>query len=383
MKIRTFKARTFSEALALVKRELSEHAVILATRERKGLRPFVELTAAVDYDAESGPGGASGRAQALDQYRIAAAPAPKEPEQTAERTASDGRKGDFAYATDEVAPERTNSDDIRAEIRSLKEALEKMRSREGGPDIPEKKKTVLRYLAERSVREDLAAKLCEKAESVSDVPSLLSGEVEVRDRAALKKVTMLIGPTGVGKTTTIAKLAGKALKEGKKTGIVSLDTYRIGAIEQMRIYSRIMGIPLSIVSTAGELHRALLSLVQEREAVFVDTPGRNPSDEAYLTQLRKVCDTTVPMEVHLLMSATSDYEYMLESYKAYKRVPIDCVGFTKIDEAVRFGSLYNFLMAHHKPVSYVTTGQKVPDDIEFPTSDGFAQLILTKGCYRC
>jgi flagellar biosynthesis protein FlhF len=272
---------------------------------------------------------------------------------------------------------------ITAEMRSLKETLQKIKEREATSDIAAKKGPVLRYLAERSVKEDLAARLCEKVESVRDVPSQLSREVKVKDPEAGKKVIMLVGPTGVGKTTTIAKLAGRALREGRRTGIVSLDTYRIGAIEQMRIYARIMGIPLSIVSTPGECHRTLLSLVREKDAVFVDTPGRNPSDEEYIAQLRKVCDTTAPLEVHLLMSATSDYEYMLQSYKAYKRIPIDCVGFTKVDEAVRFGSLYNFLVAHQKPISYVTTGQKVPDDIEFPTSDGLAQLILTKGCYRC
>ncbi len=385
MKIRTFRARTFAEALALVKRDLSEHAVILSSKERRGLHPSVEVTAAVDYDLERRAVARQRREQTSDES-IEGPPS---------RTEARERQSEREMPPDAVRHSHRSSghgceaggneivaEEIKAEIQTLRQAIERIAERENDSRIPESKRPIMQYLAERSVRDDLALNICQKAQKVDDVPSLISGQVAVNDRKNGKKITMLIGPTGVGKTTTIAKLAGKAVREGKKAGIVSVDTYRIGAIEQMRIYSRIMGVPLSVVSTPGELHRSLITMAEGRDAVFVDTPGRNPSDDEYIAQLRRFCDT-VPMEVHLLMCATSDYEYMVESYKSYRRVPIDCVGFTKVDEAVRFGSLYNFLVTHGKPVAYVTTGQNVPDDIAYATSENLAQLILRKGCYRC
>ncbi|MGE5238725.1 MAG: flagellar biosynthesis protein FlhF [Chloroflexota bacterium] len=386
MKIRTFRARTFAEALALVKRDLSEQAVILSSKERRGLHPSVEVTAAVDYDLERRAVARQRREQTSDESI----------ECPASRTEARERQGELEMPHDAVQHLHRSlingceaggngivAEEIKAEIQTLREAIERIAGREHDFRIPESKRQIMQYLAERSVRDDLALNICQKAQKVDDLPSLISGQVPVKDRMSGKKITMLIGPTGVGKTTTIAKLAGKAVREGKKAGIVSVDTYRIGAIEQMRIYSRIMGVPLSVVSTPGELHRSLITMAEGRDAVFVDTPGRNPSDDEYIVQLRKFCDTTVPMEVHLLMCATSDYEYMVESYKSYRRVPVDCVGFTKVDEAVRFGSLYNFLVTQGKPVAYVTTGQNVPDDIAYATSENLAQLILRKGCYRC
>ncbi|KJJ84901.1 flagellar biosynthetic protein FlhF, partial [Candidatus Omnitrophus magneticus] len=197
------------------------------------------------------------------------------------------------------------------------------------------------------------------------------------------KAVELIGPTGVGKTTTVAKLAANAIREGKKTAIINLDTFRIGAVEQVRIYSRILGIPLAVVSSGKELKSTMVRFAETRDVIFIDTTGRNPRDQRYIDSLSEISESDVPFEMHLLISANSDDEAMIEAYRYYRKLPVNYIAFTKIDEAVRFGSIYNLLITYKKPVAYITTGQNVPNDIEFARVDRLANLILKKEAYQC
>jgi flagellar biosynthesis protein FlhF len=241
--------------------------------------------------------------------------------------------------------------------------------------LPEGKKKMLAYLKKRKVREELAFDLCDKARNLDDLIASMAGTMNTYSAVETRKAIVMIGPTGVGKTTTIAKLAARAMKNGRKVAIVNLDTYRIGAIEQIRIYSRIMGIPLDIVPEISDLGKSLAKF-SDRDIVFIDTAGRNPRDAAYIEELRGIYRLGLPLETHLLMSAHSDSDFMAESHKYYRELPIDCIGFTKVDEAAQFGSIYNLAQLYQKPVSYITTGQRVPQDISFPTSERLAGMIL-------
>lgn len=392
MKIKKFKARNFSEALELVKQELGGDAVILSNEEKKGLRPYVEITAAVDYDVEplrkntqykndgSGvslllSGKKNTRAEAEKQV---AAEEKKIPESRAQETVSNKLNAGLANnLADNLAQE------IKAEITKLRETIEGMKNNGYELTLPAKKKMVLNFLKERSVHEEFALRLCEKTRSLDEIPSLVSADIKVKEVETGSKAVMLIGSTGVGKTTTVAKLSAKAIREGKRAAIINLDTYRIGAIEQLRIYARIMGIPLAIASNASELRNSLSNFAKDRDVIFIDTIGRNPMNEAYIKDMRELCQTGVQTEVHLLMSANSDDRFMTEAYKAYRKLPIDYIAFTKVDEAVRFGALYNLMLVYQKPVAYLTTGQTVPKDLEFTTVDKLTNMILSKGSYRC
>jgi flagellar biosynthesis protein FlhF len=164
-----------------------------------------------------------------------------------------------------------------------------------------------------------------------------------------QKVLMLIGPTGVGKTTTVAKLASQAIREGKKVAFISLDTYKIGAAEQIRIYSRMIGIPLDIVSDTESLRKSI-GRFTDRDVLLVDTTGQNPKDSDYINRLRGICETGMPMETQLLLSTSSDNGFLMETHKHYNSLPIDSMAFTKTDEAVRLGSVYNLCRLYQKPV---------------------------------
>jgi flagellar biosynthesis protein FlhF len=149
----------------------------------------------------------------------------------------------------------------------------------------------------------------------------------------------------------------------------------------MRIYSRIMGIPLDVASDSKEF-RTSLSKYSDRDIIFIDTTGRNPRDRTHIEQLMTLYEVDTPIETHLLMSAASDDEFMTESYRNYGTLPIDCIAFTKVDEATRLGSIYNLSVVSEKPVGYITTGQRVPQDIEFPDSSRLAAMIMGNGVDR-
>ncbi len=370
MKIKKFRARTFSEALALVKREMGQDAVILASEEQKGLIPGVEVTAAADYELEETQASQSAYAQ---YAQVAASDKTTHHPQRATNidiSPSPAKRGVPVFHDAESITA------IKEDLGNLKSLLEDMKSKGFEVELPEPKKKVFRYLRKRAIREELALRLSNQSPtSMSDLISVMSREIKTYDEVKRAKVVMLIGPTGVGKTTTIAKLAARAIRNNKKVAMINLDTYRIGAIEQIRIYSKIMRIPLDVASNGEELKKSLDKFA-DRDIVFIDTTGRNPRDRKYIEEIRILYTLGIPIETHLLMSASSDDDFLVEAYRHYKNLPIDCIAFTKADEAVKYGSIYNLASLYQKPVAYITTGQSVPADIEFPNSERLAAMIL-------
>ncbi len=371
MKIKKFQAKSFAEALTLVKKELSEDAIILSSEERKGLRPYVEVTAAVDYAVNH---DVTGNRKKESNLKMKSA-------SVKNRRPASGPKETKRPEFQRYITRMTG--DIKREIAYLRDNIEDMRNSGYEMSLPPKKKMIMHFLRERSIRDEFSMLLCERAGDIDEIPSLIESDIRIRGRERSRRVIMLIGPTGVGKTTTLAKLAAQAIKKGKRAAIINLDNYRIGSIEQVRIYSRILGIPLSNATNVKELRSSVLRFGEEKDVIFIDTTGRNPRDRGYIDYLFNICSSGIPLELHLLCSATSDDEYMIDMYRAYKRLPVNYLGFTKVDEAVRFGSLYNLLLTYQKPVAYVTNGQTVPDDIEFARVDRIANLILKKECYQC
>jgi len=394
MKIKKFKARNFTEALRLVKQELSEHAVILASEEKKGLRPYVEVTAAIDYELHH-PYSASVSSNSFTE-RSSGMENRSSAEAGVNGCGSYGSQHPSMMSIQRGHPYQLGSDHRRDVFQTLHEETAYTDDKKHCISLPLKKRVILNFLRERSIREEFALRLCETAQELDDIPFLLSADIKVADHDILRaactrqqdspaqaKALMFIGPTGVGKTTTIAKLAACAMKNGKRVGIISLDTYRIGAIEQVRIYAKIMGIPLSVASNGKEFKNSLSGFAGTRDIVFIDTSGRNPNDEEYINELLENVRIGFPLELHLLMSANYDDEFMTETFRYYRKLPIDYLSITKVDESVRFGPLYNLLLIYQKPVAFLTTGQKVPDDIESASVDRMVNLILKKRCYEC
>ena len=186
----------------------------------------------------------------------------------------------------------------------------------------------------------------------------------------------LIGPTGVGKTTTLAKLAASfKLRHQRHVGLVTCDTYRIAAVDQLRTYAGIIGLPLEVALTPGEMNRAVERL-SGCDVVLIDTPGRGPNDTGRLRELQQVLAAADPHEVHLVLSSTASERVLLREAEAFAEVGADRIVLTKLDEAVSFGVLVNVMQSVGKALSFITTGQEVPDHIEAGRSRRLAELVL-------
>lgn len=186
----------------------------------------------------------------------------------------------------------------------------------------------------------------------------------------------LIGPTGVGKTTTVAKLAAAyKLRHGKKVGLITADTYRIAAVEQLRTYANIIGVPLKVVMTPQEMSAACEEFA-DMDAVLIDTAGRSPSDSPRLAELGEFLRAARPHQTHMVLSSVLGDAAMLRAVERYQSLKPDHLIFTKLDEAASYGVLLNVAKRLDSRLSYITTGQEVPDDIEPGRTDRLARLIL-------
>ena len=186
----------------------------------------------------------------------------------------------------------------------------------------------------------------------------------------------LVGPTGVGKTTTLAKLAATfKIKQGARVGLITADTYRIAAVDQLQTYANIIGLDLKVVQTPQQMRQACGQL-QDMDAILIDTAGRSQNDTDRINELNAMLEAASPHEVHLVLSATASEKVLLKEAEAFGAVSIDKVVLTKLDEAVSFGVLINVITRIKKQVSYVTTGQEVPHHIEVARPQRLADLVI-------
>ncbi len=190
------------------------------------------------------------------------------------------------------------------------------------------------------------------------------------------RIWAFVGPTGVGKTTTLAKLAAHfSLRGQKKVALVTADTYRIGAVEQLQTYARILKLPLEIATQREDLHRIIESY-GERDLILIDTAGRNPFHGQQLRELKEVLSVEEPIAYHLVLSATTKEGDLARIVHHFSLFPIVSYIFTKIDETQEYTSLFNQLWRDRKPLSFLATGQKVPEDIEIASKGRVANLVL-------
>jgi flagellar biosynthesis protein FlhF len=261
-------------------------------------------------------------------------------------------------------------------------------------DLPEELFRLFADLLDADLSEDLARELVERIRSEAPgaewadpvlakarIARMIEAEIHIAGPIAVtpgrRRLVALVGPTGVGKTTTIAKLAANyRLHQGKRVGLVTMDTYRIAAVEQLRTYANIIEVPIRPVLSTGELE-AVLKTMLDRDVVLMDTAGRSQNNRLRLSQLRSFVAAAQPDEVHLVVSATTNRLGTLQVLERFLPLGANRLIVTKLDEAAAFGVFLNAALATGLPLSYVTTGQDVPEDILPADADALAECIVT------
>jgi flagellar biosynthesis protein FlhF len=401
MNLQTFKAPTMAEALTQVKSSMGSEAVILHTRTFHtrvwlGLRrrEMVEITAGQGIGIPE-----RRRPSAARTVPVAAAPntyarpgAITRRSADAPNPAANGR-----LLLDTAAGTGAAMLSISQEMSALKSMVKDLvtqNQKRQAPNVPQELFEHYTQLVDSQVGEELAADVIKtlhrqfRPEHYAEpafVKSKLVDQLEklftttgpiVRTRTTGPHVVALIGPTGVGKTTTLAKLAANLkLKEKHRVGLITLDTYRIAAVDQLKRYADIIGSPLRVVSGAEDLREAVQSM-SDCDFILIDTAGRSPNDTLKLNELRGILAAIEPDEVHLVLSATASERCLELAVSRFGEVRTDKIIFTKLDEASNIGVLLNIARKVNKSLSYITTGQDVPDDIEVGNGRRLAELVL-------
>lgn len=403
MEIKTFRAKTMPQALDLVRQELGPEAMVLHTRERHASllgRLFIGRSyeiAATQVEREQQKEGhakragathasqAAGQGRAADTYAAVA---------TLERPQHDQCDTGLDLTSLQPASNIQHPASTR-QIAELESLLTQLRARNGQPprrpapsalfdlytDLIEAEvdEAVARELVDR-LRREPGLEAADSRVARQRLAQLLQSEIQVTGpiqvASGAGRVVALVGPTGVGKTTTIAKLAANyRLKEGHRVGLITVDTYRIAAVEQLRTYAEIIDLPMEVVSTPREMREAVAKM-RDFDLVLMDTAGRSPRDEVRIRELRSMLAEAEPNEVHLVLSAAASARSLVAAAEKFIPVGVTAAIVTKIDEATALGNILSLARTCKLPFSYLTDGQNVPDDINVAEPGALAQLIL-------
>jgi len=412
MRIKKFVGATMKEATEQMKQELGPEAIILNTKKLSNGKHFnflgkemLEVTAAIDDQPVQRPVPAPiGRDEAgFNQLLQRAASASVR--ETADGDTFEGLKNvaehfeKRAAKTEErktfLPAERTEIHELKAEMEEMKSTLESIAEHfkySKMPALPQYLQQAYRTLVQNDVDEQLAADLVQVVYGKLDTPQrdnkqaveksllaeiagLLTTAQPPKEKSKRPRVIALVGPTGVGKTTTIAKLAaiGK-LVQHLSIGLISADTYRIGAIEQLRTFASIADIPMEVVYKPNEMSAALKKF-HAKDVVFVDTVGRNQRMKPELNELKRLMQALDPDEIHLVLSAPTNKRTIFEVVERFGVLRPNRIILSKVDEAVALGNMLNITLHTHLPISFITTGQGVPDDIMLADSEKLARMI--------
>lgn len=399
MTVKTYKAIDMQEALRMIKRDLGPQAVILSTRKvvegRRAFgllgRPMVEVTAALDAPSQPQAVEPRGSIEVEKQSEGGS-------------KALETLRGEIQELRREMTQMLQASRGPAAELRiRLETELEELRwwaSRMARQQGSGQKGTnsshggaALFHLVRHGVRERHALQIVRRAEEAEGVAEedqesffgriglMIQRLSRVQDPLASPigggpTILALVGPTGVGKTTTVAKIAARcALEHGRKVALLTNDTYRIAAVEQLRTYARIMGVPLEVVMDPAELPKVLENYM-DKDTILIDTAGRSPMDSAQMDELGALLRADERIQPLLLVSATTE---PLSLERAVRRfAPLRLAGLigTKLDEASHFGALFSVSLQMRLPFTFFTTGQRVPEDIRAASREEIASWTL-------
>lgn len=364
MNMKRYKADTMVNAMKKVRADFGEDAIILSSNVVKS-KGFLGLFKKKSVEVVAG----------YDQ------PTPKQNEPIYEHAKSVQKRPD------------TTTVELKKEMKEMKLMLESIRPSTDHSRYPDEMQPLLAHLKKQELSDQLLTHVADglfrrmkeekedfsSEKQVTIVKEMLTDVISNLPFGGItfkKKYINVLGPTGVGKTTTIAKIAARALLEKKcKVGFITTDTYRIAAIEQLRTYANLLQAPVEIAYNHNDFKDAIDKFSQ-LDLVFIDTAGRNYKEVKYVDDLTKLVDFTLDMESFLVLSMTSKEQDMRIIIEQFKSFPIEKIIFTKLDETSSIGPLFNLMNDYSIGTAYFTDGQEVPEDITEASSGKLLELLM-------
>ena len=385
MKIKRYMGKDTQEALLKVKMDLGNNAIILNTKKvrQRGIKkyfakPMVEIMAAIDDD--------SSRTKGFEAAKVEQSTAS---ERVLEKNKLSQKEEKFTELENKVS-------NIEGMLGRLLDVLKPETPRltlqhDSLGQMPQVYQLLYNNLLKNEVEPELAQKIIDQVSkknntrSVNDaalamysIISSLFGRAEpIRLRSDGKPTVILfVGPTGVGKTTTLAKLAASfMLTNNKKVGLITADTYRIAAVDQLKTYAEILGIPLSIAYTINEISTEI-ERYRDKDVILIDTAGCSHRNKQKFEELKLLTRECKADEIFLVLSATLSSKNSKDIIRNYNFIPNYRLIFTKLDETPVYGSILNSKCFSNRSLSYITNGQNVPDDIEIANVDKLSKDLL-------
>jgi flagellar biosynthesis protein FlhF len=378
MQIKKYEAKNMTTALRMIKGDLGPEAVILSARSiRKGRGFFgslkyagVEVTAAIDKQLPGSQNEAAAGVKAIRDMSQKIPPGieprtTREIQSTSPVYPASNTNYPKSYFVRNKVQSRTN--------RALSSLYQQILAQEVDRGVVSELIDEIRGIP---AIEELLVDGSLKTHLVSILEEM--GVRTVRNAFGPEKpnIMVLIGTTGVGKTTTLAKLAAlQTTRYKKRVALITLDNYGIAANEPLKKYARIIGIPLETALNATELNRAIEKNSQA-DLILIDTPGINPSDQSQILELKSLLADISNLQTHLVMSAATKENDLLATAETFKNIGVQRLVFTKIDESGTFGNIVNVLIRTGLPLSFLSRGRKVPDDIEAGSVQKLVDLIF-------
>ena len=425
MQVKKYIANDMKEAISLIKEDLGSRAVIISTRRVKkgsgafGLfgKPALEVTAAKD-DAvkEKKPDRLNGlmfRQQTEYEREVrtnappeALPPSPSPQVQRASMVHLEEGVGELRDLIRDIQKgvrrdvnDQGNITHLRYELKELKNLVNTLVTQSDNlreEDLHENLIAIFQQLRFNGIEEKFAIRLCrevqkrippEEINNFSYVKIFLARmfmqvlnitpKIKVDHTKPGPQVLAFLGPTGVGKTTTLAKIAStlKLENPGIKISLITVDTYRIAAAEQLKEYAKIIKVPFRVANTTEQLD-TILKEFNDKDLLLIDTAGRSQRDENQMMELRDFFKGRSEFTNILVLSSTTKDNDLIEITKRFSTIPLNSVIFTKLDESTSYGSIFNHSVRFKLPISYLTTGQNVPEDIESASRERLINLLL-------
>lgn len=379
MKMKKYNAPSIAEAMKLIRADLGEDAVILNSKVVTKKKYFglvkeksFEVVAGVDRVEKQTP------VSPLPDFSV---------------SASSYKEQAASLAKVQEKADTQMNEELKKEIADLKSIMQSLQRHSIQSQYPDELLPFIDFLKRQELSKELITAISDelfqyfknKNQEISfqDMRAVTEEylreqlkDVEIGGLTYDKKYINILGPTGVGKTTTIAKMAARSvLEKKKKIGFITTDTYRIAAIEQLKTYAGLLQAPIEIAYNAQDYKQALQKL-DHLDVIFIDTAGRNYKEAKYVEDLQRLIDFTEQAESFLVLSLTAkerDVEAIIEQFE---EIPIKKFIFTKLDETNSIGTMFNLMIKYKKGLAYYTNGQEVPEDIEQPDLEKLFELFF-------